>query len=164
MVMLGMPLVVAWRPPGFAARVLALLVLGVVCGHGGLRAKQAMIVKAATEQADEKTAETAMRRAAAHNKNYLRRADSGRLRAYRELWRENQESPWFGRGLAAANKPLLYLNQEHSSILTTLRTSERDLLRDVEWPFRHRFPCHRLATAHAPTERFLRAQPCPRRL
>ena len=125
MVVLGLPLVLAWRPPGFAARVLALLVLGVLCGHAGLRAKQAMLVSAATEQADEITAETVIRRAAAHNQNYLKRADSGRLRAYRELWRENRESPWFGRGLNAANKPLLYLNQEHSSILTTLRTSGR---------------------------------------
>jgi hypothetical protein len=125
MVLLGLPLVLTWRPPGFAARVLALLVLGILCGHAALRAKQAMVVRAATAQADEQTADSAIRGAAAHNENYLKRADSGRLRAYQELWRENQESPWFGRGLAAADKPLLYLNQEHSSILTTLRTSGR---------------------------------------
>jgi len=125
MVVLGLPLVLAWRPPAFAARVLAVLALGGLCGHAGLRAKQAMVVKTATEQADEKTAAAAIHRAAAHNEHYLKRADAGRLVAYRELWHENLESPWFGRGLGAADKPLHRLNQEHSSILTTLRTSGR---------------------------------------
>ena len=124
-VLVGLPLVVACRPPGFAGRVLVMLVLGVLCGHAGLRAKQAKLVREATEAADEAGAGSAVLRAAAHNQNYLKRADAGRLQVYHELWRENQASPWFGRGLAAANKPVHFLNQEHSSILTTLRTSGR---------------------------------------
>jgi hypothetical protein len=124
MLLLSLPVVLLGRRGRFCALAAAALVAGGMAGHAMLKFKHARLATPTAETAGIDKDLGLPRVVAvtdAHHADYLKRRDAGRLPAYRALWAEGAESRWFGQGLAAAGKPVLYLNQEHSSFLATLR-------------------------------------------
>lgn len=122
MLLLALPIVLIGRPPRFTLATLLVLLVGVVAGHAMLKTKHARLIQLASEASITGGATTqAVPKTAAHNRNYIKRADSGRLRVYQGLWEEGAESRWFGCGLAVAGTDAMYLNHEHSSFLATFR-------------------------------------------
>jgi hypothetical protein len=121
MLLLALPLILIGRPPRFALATLLVLLVGVAAGHAMLKTKHATLVRLAAEASATAPATPVVPTTAAHNRNYIKRADSGRLEVYQALWEEGAESRWFGRGLAVAGSDALFLNHEHSSFIATLR-------------------------------------------
>jgi len=112
MVALALPFILIGRPPRFAAATLVTMAVAIGCGYGGLMAKIAMLP---TEPA-KRPPTTAL-----HGSDYVKRASSGRTSVYWQIWQDLEGSRCCGMGLAATGEPVLYLNQEHSSYMATLR-------------------------------------------
>lgn len=117
MIALALPLVLIGRPRGFVLRISALVVAAVMVGFGGLQTKVVMI------EANIKQAEATDREGPTvhHVSGLVTRGSSGRLSGYAVLWDELEGRRWFGRGVAATNKPVAHLMHEHSIYIATLR-------------------------------------------
>jgi len=117
MIALALPLVLIGRPRGFVLRMSALVAAAVMVGFGGLQTKVAML------EADVKKAEAAGQAGPKvhHVSGLVTRGSSGRLSGYAVLWDELEGRRWFGRGVAATNKPVAHLMHEHSIYIATLR-------------------------------------------
>lgn len=149
MVVLALPIILVGRPPRFAAKALLAVLVGIVCGYGGLQVKIALLQEppapepvsvrppaaepkpqpatapktppVAAKPVQPSPAPKPELTTATHSTKYFSRASAGRVKLYRILWRDMAGSRMCGKGLATTGQSISYLNHEHSTFMATLR-------------------------------------------
>jgi hypothetical protein len=118
MVAAALPFLLAFRPPLFALKTVAVIAASFALGFAGLKIKLEQLTPpppAGQTPPPQNIPGTV------HVSGIVERGSAGRLHSYQVLWEELQGARVFGHGLAATRLPFGSLNHEHSTYLATMR-------------------------------------------
>lgn len=118
MVLLTLPPLLVFRGWRFPLQVGALLALAVILGLAAVNHTAERLAKPIT---NGQTASPGDPAEDIHLGSLIERGSTGRLSAYRILWKDLEGDRLFGQGLAVTREPVAYLLHEHSTYLATLR-------------------------------------------